>query len=128
MRYPIIELHMSDARSLARIYTANPFSSLLSPLGGERGERDEQRCRVQPSTETNWLELPIIPDPPFASRFTEAYQELKPFWNLEACERVQCGRRPLGFEQLITIDSHGDHQRIVNHLTQTSLFAALAIC
>src|SRR5690606_18255888 len=28
--------------------------------------------------------------------------------------------RPLAFEQLITIDSHSDHQRIVNHLTQTA--------
>jgi len=45
---------------------------------------------------------------------------LKPFWNQEARDRVQSGRRPLGFEQLITIDSHSDHQRIVNHLAQTA--------
>lgn len=69
---------------------------------------------------TNWPELPIILDSPLASRFTEAYRELKPFWNQEARDRVQSGRRPLSFEQLITIDSHSDHQRIVNHLTQTA--------
>lgn len=72
------------------------------------------------SGETNWPELPIILDSPLASRFTAAYRELKPFWNQEARERVQSGRRPLAFEQLITIDSHGDHQRIVNHLSQTA--------
>ncbi|RRV21172.1 MBL fold metallo-hydrolase [Pseudomonas sp. s199] len=69
---------------------------------------------------TNWPELPIILDSPLASRFTAAYRELKPFWNQEARDRVQSGRRPLSFEQLITIDSHSDHQRIVNHLTQTA--------
>ncbi|WP_312449980.1 MBL fold metallo-hydrolase [Stutzerimonas nitrititolerans] len=69
---------------------------------------------------TNWPELPIILDSPLASRFTAAYRELKPFWNQEARDRVQSGRRPLAFEQLITIDSHSDHQRIVNHLTQTA--------
>lgn len=69
---------------------------------------------------TNWPKLPIILDSPLASRFTAAYRELKPFWNQEARDRVQSGRRPLSFEQLITIDSHSDHQRIVNHLTQTA--------
>lgn len=71
-------------------------------------------------SETNWPELPIILDSPLASRFTAAYRELKPFWNHEARERIQAGRRPLAFEQLITIDSHADHQRIVNYLTQTA--------
>ncbi|WP_181296618.1 MBL fold metallo-hydrolase [Pseudomonas sp. Q2-TVG4-2] len=71
-------------------------------------------------SETNWPELPIILDSPLASRFTAAYRELKPFWNQEARDRVQSGRRPLAFEQLITIDSHGDHQRIVDHLSQTA--------
>ena len=73
-----------------------------------------------PTDPTNWPELPIIVDSPLASRFTEAYRSLKPFWNQEARERVESGRRPLAFKQLITIDSHGDHQRIVNHLAQTA--------
>jgi metallo-beta-lactamase family protein len=73
-----------------------------------------------PSDEPNWPELPVILDSPLASRFTEAYRSLKPFWNEEARERIQSGRRPLAFEQLITIDSHGDHQRIVKHLAQTA--------
>jgi len=75
---------------------------------------------ASPSQETNWPELPIILDSPLASRFTAAYRELHLFWNQEARERLQSGRRPLTFGQLITIDSHADHQRIVNHLTQTA--------
>jgi len=70
--------------------------------------------------ETNvWPSLPIILDSPLASRFTEAYRQLQPFWDEEAIERVRNGRRPLAFDQLITIDSHADHQRTVNHLAQT---------
>ncbi|WP_404436809.1 MBL fold metallo-hydrolase RNA specificity domain-containing protein [Stutzerimonas chloritidismutans] len=69
---------------------------------------------------TNWPELPIILDSPLASRFTAAYRELQPFWNQEALKRVKSGRRPLGFEQLITVDSHGDHLRMVNHLARTA--------
>ncbi|MCG6542257.1 MBL fold metallo-hydrolase [Pseudomonas sp. KSR10] len=85
------------------------------PSGKRAGVRGETT-----HTETNWPELPIILDSPLASRFTDAYRTLKPYWNQEARERVQSGRRPLAFEQLITIDSHGDHLRIVKHLAQTA--------
>ena len=73
-----------------------------------------------PAPETNWPELPIILDSPLASRFTAAYRELKPFWSQEALERVESGRRPLGFEQLIKVDSHGAHIRMVQHLARTA--------
>jgi len=66
-----------------------------------------------------WPRLPIILDSPLASRFTEAYRQLQPFWDEEAIKRVRNGRRPLAFDQLITVDSHADHQRTVNHLAQT---------
>lgn len=85
---------------------------------GVRGEANN--TNAAPDTEPNWPELPVVLDSPLASRFTEAYRSLKPFWNQEARERIQPCRRPLAFKQLITIDSHGDHQRIVNHLAQTA--------
>ena len=68
----------------------------------------------------DWPRLPIILDSPLASRFTQAYRELKDHWNDEAQARVQSGRRPLAFEQLITIDSHADHQKILNHLVSSA--------
>jgi metallo-beta-lactamase family protein len=70
--------------------------------------------------ETNWPELPIILDSPLASRFTAAYRELRPFWNQEALKRVQSGRRPLGFEQLLTVDSHAEHLRMVGYLARSA--------
>lgn len=72
-----------------------------------------------------WPSLPIILDSPLASRFTEAYRQLQPLWDEEAIRRVRSGRRPLAFEQLITIDSHADHQRTVNHLAQTGRSAVV---
>ncbi len=83
-------------------------------------ERGPDGSAGQPGIETNWPELPIILDSPLASRFTAAYRELQPFWNREALKRVQSGRRPLGFEQLITVDSHGDHWSMVQHLARTA--------
>lgn len=68
-------------------------------------------------TPTNWPELPIILDSPLACRFTEAHRKLQPCWNRE---RVDAGRGPLDFDNLLTIDSHADHIAVVNHLTQTA--------
>lgn len=68
----------------------------------------------------DWPRLPVILDSPLASRFTQAYRELKTFWNEEAQARVQSGRRPLAFDQLITIDSHADHQRVLSYLAHNA--------
>lgn len=93
-----------------------------SPLpSGERarvrgGDGRAEKSRLEPS----WPELPIILDSPLATRFTAAYRELQPFWNQEALKRVKSGRRPLGFEQLITVDSHSEHMRMVEHLARTA--------
>lgn len=99
-----------------------------------------QRMRFTPATEdtTNdsetslWPNLPIILDSPLASRFTEAYQQLQPFWDKEALQRVRKGRNPLRFTNLISIDSHSDHQKMVQHLAQSArpaiVIAASGMC
>lgn len=69
---------------------------------------------------TDWPKLPIILDSPLATRFTEAYRSLKPFWNHEARERVEAGRNPLAFDNLLKIGNHTDHIAVLNHLTQTA--------
>ncbi|SFO79780.1 MBL fold metallo-hydrolase [Pseudomonas borbori] len=68
----------------------------------------------------DWPTLPIILDSPLASRFTRVYRELKPFWDNEALKRLKQGRNPLGFEQLLTVDSHQAHLAMVRHLTTTA--------
>ncbi|MNJ12088.1 Ribonuclease [compost metagenome] len=67
----------------------------------------------------DWPQLPVILDSPLASRFTQAYRELNDFWNDEARQRLEEGRRPLRFRQLITIDSHDQHVKTVNYLAST---------
>ena len=67
-----------------------------------------------------WPEIPIILDSPLAGRFTRAYQELQDFWDEDARQRMEEGRKPLSFSQLITVDSHDEHMRLVQHLAETA--------
>jgi len=79
------------------------------------------RCRSrQAAGGIPWDDLEIIVDSPLASRFTEAYRQLQPFWDAEARGRVRSGRHPLSFEQLTTIDSHADHENAVAYLRKTA--------
>ena len=80
----------------------------------------------------DWDELPIILDSPLASRFTQVYRELEPYWDEEARERLRADRRPLAFEQLLTVDSHEAHMKMVRHLAGTArpavVIAASGMC
>ncbi len=67
-----------------------------------------------------WQDIDIILDSPLAARFTEAYRKLRPFWDKEAKQKSHNGRHPLSFEQLITINDHETHVRLVNQLKQTA--------
>jgi len=112
----------AGVRGAASLEAASDSDQPSLPSGERAGVRGKGASvnAAEPGTEPNWPELPIILDSPLASRFTEAYRNLKPYWNQEARERIQSGRRPLAFEQLVTIDSHRDHQSVVNHLAQTA--------
>ena len=80
----------------------------------------------------DWDALPIILDSPLASRFTRVYRELDAFWDVEARERLGEGRNPLGFEQLLTVDDHDAHMRMVRHLAESArpavVIAASGMC
>lgn len=67
-----------------------------------------------------WPDLEIIVDSPLASRFTEVFNRLRPYWDKEAKRLVARGRHPLSFEQMTTIDSHDDHMRAVQYLARTA--------
>ncbi|HDS1799339.1 TPA: MBL fold metallo-hydrolase [Pseudomonas putida] len=67
----------------------------------------------------DWSQLPIILDSPLAQRITSVYRELHDYWNVEARTRLAEGRDPLGFSQLISVDSHARHQQVVNYLKST---------
>ncbi|WP_410481553.1 MBL fold metallo-hydrolase RNA specificity domain-containing protein [Pseudomonas plecoglossicida] len=67
----------------------------------------------------DWSQLPIILDSPLAQRITGVYRELHDFWNAEARARYAEGRDPLGFSQLVSVDTHAKHQQVVNYLKST---------
>lgn len=71
------------------------------------------------SLPVNWPQLPIILDSPLASRLTRVYQSFDDIWNDEARARQKSGRKPLRFEQLITIDTAAQHHQTVNYLAST---------
>ena len=71
------------------------------------------------SQKGDWRQMPIILDAPLATRFTQLYRELKPYWAKEALARVAKGHKPLGFDQLLTVNTHAQHQAMVNRLAQT---------
>lgn len=66
-----------------------------------------------------WRRIPVILDAPLAGRFTALYRELRESWSAQARERAESGRRPLGFEQLLKVETHAQHQRMVNRLATT---------
>lgn len=80
----------------------------------------------------DWPALPVILDSPLASRFTEVYQQLQPFWDAEALQRVRRGRNPLGFANLLSVDGHAQHLAMVRHLRDTRrpavVIAASGMC
>ncbi len=82
------------------------------------GETDKPAKEGAP--DIDWPQIPIILDSPLASRFTQTYKELQGFWDENARHRLEEGRKPLSFKQLITVDSHDEHMRIVVHLTETA--------
>lgn len=67
----------------------------------------------------HWRKLAVVVDSPLAARFTTAYTELKPWWDAEARKRLRNGRHPLSFENLITVETHEDHLKFVEHLAAT---------
>lgn len=79
-----------------------------------------------------WQDLAVVVDSPLAVRFTEIYRDLKQFWDNEARRRLQTGRRPLSFEQLITLVDHADHLKLVRWLAETRrpavVLAASGMC
>lgn len=80
----------------------------------------------------HWDYIDVIVDSPLASRFTQSYRELKALWDAEAMRKVNAGRHPLSFEQLLTIDSHQEHMQTVEYLRHTGrpaiVIAASGMC
>ena len=79
-----------------------------------------------------WQRLQVVLDSPLAADLTAGYRRLRSFWDEEALQRVERGRHPLAFEQLVTVREHSDHLRMVRHLAESCqpavVIAASGMC
>lgn len=84
-------------------------------------------------SDTNlWNDLDVVVDSPLASEFTRHYQAMCKLWDREALNRKRSGRHPLGFENLITINDHATHQKLISYLKSSGrpaiVIAASGMC
>ena len=76
--------------------------------------------------------LPIILDSPLASELTFAYRSLAEYWPARLTQRRLIQRLPLAFDNLVTVDHHGEHRHLVKRLKHTDqpaiVIAASGMC
>lgn len=124
----VIEAALNDAGSvLIPAFSIGRTQELLYEIEGIIHKQRRRGDNTSP-----WHKLPVIVDSPLASRFTNVYRQLNQFWDDEAKSRVRAGRHPLSFDQLITVDDHDSHMRLVSRLVQTKqpaiIIAASGMC
>ncbi len=82
--------------------------------------------------DSDWDTIDVVVDSPLAARFTDSYRQLRDLWDQEAKMKVSEGRHPLSFEQLITVDNHDEHHRLVQYLAGSGrpaiVIAASGMC
>jgi len=67
----------------------------------------------------------VIVDSPLASRFTEIYGDLQPYWDREAQQLLKYDDQPLVFENLTTIGDHDEHMSTMDYLDRSDLPAII---
>ncbi|MFC0711360.1 MBL fold metallo-hydrolase RNA specificity domain-containing protein [Azorhizophilus paspali] len=78
-------------------------------------------AETRPSSQADWPQLPIILDSPLPAVSPRPIATCNPSGTgREATKRARSGRQPLGFEQLITVENHADHLRMVEHLASAA--------
>lgn len=93
----------------------------------------EHSIQTKTTSDDFWQQLPIILDSPLALKVTKQYERFKQLWNDECTEFDEnIDRHPLSFEQLITVDNHKEHTKLVNRLASTNepaiIVAASGMC
>lgn len=123
-----IERALADGGSvLIPAFSIGRTQELLYELEGVIHSQANRKGKYNP-----WRDLPVIVDSPLASRFTEVYRRLRPWWDEEAKQRLSRGRHPLSFDQLITVDDHDAHRKVVAELANSRrpaiVIAASGMC
>ncbi|MCC5879380.1 MAG: MBL fold metallo-hydrolase [Idiomarina sp.] len=91
------------------------------------------QCRGDKLAEgLRWSDMVVILDSPMAAQFTKEYRAMRDLWDAEAKQRLSDNRHPLNFERLHVVNTHAEHQRIINYLKQSGdpciVIAASGMC
>ncbi len=78
------------------------------------------------SEDPSWRMMTVILDSPLASQYTKQYRRLKNLWDEEAKIRLSDKRHPLNFDRLHIVESHREHEEIIE-LLKTSGEPAIVI-
>lgn len=117
----------SIGRTQELLYELEAILHRKGLMGASSGGDTEDK-----SLPIHWPQLPVIVDSPLAARLTRAYQTLEDYWDVPAQQRLEAGRNPLDFSQLIIIDSHAKHMQTVNYLAHSGrpaiVIAASGMC
>ena len=125
----VIEHALADGGTLLiPAFSVGRTQELLYELEGLFHDHGEGGARARDT----WQGLQVVLDSPLAADFTAGYRRLRASWDAEAIERVQSGRHPLAFEQLVTVKDHQDHLHMVNYLAHSRqpavVIAASGMC
>ena len=103
------------------------IEEIIHRTAGKHKSKDQSISNPSP-----WESIDVIVDSPLAAKFTQHYRDLRHLWDAEARKKLAAGRHPLSFDQLITIESHQDHMKLVAHLKDSGrpsiVIAASGMC
>lgn len=125
-------IHQETVRASLR--AKNARNKLYEPAhAGEKHMAAEINGTVSvEKTPINWPNLEIILDSPLAAKFTHAIGQLKHCWDAEAQRKVRMGRKPLTFDNVLTINTHKEHLQTVDYLANNNrpaiVIAASVMC
>ncbi len=63
----------------------------------------------------------VLVDSPLASRFTEIYRDLQPYWDAEAQRVLKYDDQPLVFDNLTTIGDHDEHTSTLEYIKKSGI-------
>ncbi|MCC5855544.1 MAG: MBL fold metallo-hydrolase [Idiomarina sp.] len=90
------------------------------------------QCKARGVPGCTWQDMVVIVDSPMAAEFTKQYRVMRDLWDCEAKAKLADNRHPLNFARMHIVESHADHERIVNYLRHTGdpciVIAASGMC
>lgn len=101
--------------TLIPAFSLGRTQSLLFEMNGifERVQATEHRSLMK--------QVDVVVDSPLATRFTDLFETLRPYWGEEAQRVLQTDDQPLVFENLTTVRNHAEHVELMDYLERHEL-------